>query len=50
MMEDYGEFVEEHWAKVNHNNILELVQEIVKNIYNFIGHCIWNKLRTKFGV
>ena len=50
MMEDYREIVEEIWAKVNHNNILELVQEIIKNIDNIIGHGIWNRLRTKFGI
>jgi uncharacterized membrane protein YkvA (DUF1232 family) len=50
MMDDYGDVVEEHWKKVSNTDILEVIQNIIQNIDNLIGHGLWNKLRTRFGV
>jgi len=50
MMEDYGDTVKEHWNKVNNKDILEVIQGIIKTVDDLIGHGMWNKLRTRFGI
>jgi uncharacterized membrane protein YkvA (DUF1232 family) len=49
MMDDYGDIVKEHWTKVSDADILEVIEDIIQNIDNLIGHGLWNKLRSRFG-